>query len=69
MQQVYEGLWEEIVARGDSLKGKRVRVEVLTDAEEKAPENPLDALVGLIPAEEGVSDLGVRHDDYLYPRR
>lgn len=72
MPTVLEGLWEEIVAQSDALKGKRVRVEVLEPAPtEETPANPLDALVGLIPAEEGSGEasLSVHHDEYLYPRR
>ena len=66
MPTVLEGLWEEIVAQSDALKGKRVRVEVLEPAPtEKTPTNPLDALVGLIPAEEGSGEasLSVHHDE------
>lgn len=47
MPTVLEGLWEEIVAQGDALKGKRVRVEVL------------ESIVGI--AKGGSPDLSVRH--------
>ncbi|MDW8107998.1 MAG: hypothetical protein RMK45_11045 [Armatimonadota bacterium] len=42
MQRVLEGLWEEIVAQGDALKGKRVRVEVLEST--SPPQNLLEFL-------------------------
>jgi hypothetical protein len=67
MQQILEGLWEEIVAQGDVLKGKRVRVEVLEEEQaeaEPAPIHPLERIIGI--AQDGPPDLSVRHDDYLY---
>lgn len=68
MTTILEGLWEEIVAQGDVLKGKRVRVEVLEEVQDKPSKHPLDALVGLIPPGEGPSDLSTHHDEYLYRR-
>lgn len=70
MPTIIEGLWEEIVAREDMLKGKRVRVEVLeelsTEAEHPQP-HPLEQIIGI--ARGGPSDLSVRHDEYLYQKR
>lgn len=69
MPTVLEGLWEEIVAQGDVLKGKRVRVEVLEEPAETEPQpaHPLERIVGI--AEGGPPDLSVHHDDYLYQKR
>ncbi|MCS7190060.1 MAG: hypothetical protein NZ843_00490 [Fimbriimonadales bacterium] len=70
MATILEGLWEEIVAQGDALKGKRVRVEVLeATPPEVAPasSHPLERILGI--AQGGPADLSVRHDEYLYPKR
>lgn len=37
MSTVLEGLWEEIAARAQELRGKRVRLMVLEDSAEPAP--------------------------------
>lgn len=70
MPTILEGLWEEIVAQEDALKGKRVRVEVLeqepAEAESERP-HPLQQIVGI--AKGGPPDLSARHDEYLYQKR
>ncbi len=67
---VIEGLWEEIIARQDLLRGKRVRVEVLEElsTEAEPPQtHPLEQIIGI--AQGGPSDLSARHDEYLYQKR
>jgi len=53
MTTILEGLWEEIEARADELRGKRVQVRVLTDApRHEASEE--DSLATLLSGRIGV---------------
>ena len=81
MEQVIEGTWEEVAARADELRGKRVRVTVLateaspeTEAEKQARlQRAMERLTGTI---DGMPpDLAARSEQYFaqimdekYPR-